>query len=52
MASENDVLLCFSTSGKSKNIINALKKAQSMDLKAFLITGDKYINEVMIFFLL
>ena len=45
MASQNDVLLCFSTSGKSKNIINALKKAQALDLKAFLITGDSYIDK-------
>ncbi len=42
MASENDILLCFSTSGRSENIINALQKAQNLNIKAVLITGDKY----------
>ncbi len=45
LASINDILLCFSTSGKSKNIINVLQKAKTLNIQAILITGDNYFDE-------
>ena len=42
MANKNDILLCFSTSGKSNNIINAIKKAKEIKLANVLITGENY----------
>ena len=42
MASENDILLCFSTSGTSPNIVKALEKSSLIGIKAILITGNKY----------
>ena len=42
MASENDILLCFSTSGTSPNIVKALEKSSLIGTKAILITGNKY----------
>ena len=42
MASENDILLCFSTSGKSNNIVNVIKKAKEIKLENVLITGENY----------
>ena len=42
MASENDILLCLSTSGTSTNIVKALEKASLIGIKAILITGNKY----------
>lgn len=38
---ENDMLICLSTSGKSKNIINVIKKSNELNIKSWLITGEK-----------
>jgi D-sedoheptulose 7-phosphate isomerase len=38
---ENDVLLSISTSGKSKNIINAIKTANKMKLNTLSLLGNK-----------
>ena len=46
MASENDILLCLSTSGTSPNIVKALEKAYSIGIKAILITGNKYDSKM------
>ena len=43
LGNENDVLFCFSTSGKSKNILKAIKKAKEKGLKVIFLTGK---NEV------
>ena len=37
----NDLLICLSTSGKSKNILNALNVSNELNLKSWLITGKK-----------
>ena len=37
---QGDVLYAITTSGKSKNVIAALKKAKSMDIRTICITGD------------
>jgi len=54
MASENDILLCFSTSGTSPNIVEVLKKSFSIGIKAILVTGNKYepknINNMFLFY--
>ncbi len=39
LANQGDVLICLSTSGKSKNIINALKKAKKMELTTVGLLG-------------
>ncbi len=39
LANQNDVLVGISTSGKSKNIINAFKKANDMNLKTIAFLG-------------
>lgn len=36
-----DTLLCFSTSGNSRNVVNALKVAKSFGLNAISFTGEK-----------
>tara|TARA_B100000989_G_C19531294_1_gene470107 strand:+ start:5913 stop:6416 length:504 start_codon:yes stop_codon:yes gene_type:complete len=46
MASENDILLCLSTSGNSPNIVKALEKASLIGIKAILITGNKYDSKI------
>ena len=46
MASQNDILLCFSTSGTSPNIVNALEKSSLLGIKAILITGNKYNSKI------
>lgn len=38
---EIDVLICYSTSGKSKNIINVLKKAKKMNIFTISFLGGK-----------
>ncbi len=40
-AKENDVLLCFSTSGNSENIVYAAKAARAAGIKSVAITGEK-----------
>ncbi|MFO8129698.1 MAG: SIS domain-containing protein [Bacteroidales bacterium] len=37
--SEGDVMICLSTSGNSKNILNAIKKANGMGLKSVGLSG-------------
>ena len=39
IASNNDVLLAFTTSGKSKNILNLIEKAKEMSVEFFILTG-------------
>ena len=39
--SPNDVLLMLSTSGNSKNVVNAAKVAKSLGLKTISLTGEK-----------
>ncbi len=40
-AKENDVLLCFSTSGNSENIVYAAKSAKAAGIKSVAVTGEK-----------
>tara|TARA_E500000178_G_scaffold137381_1_gene137301 strand:- start:1271 stop:1837 length:567 start_codon:yes stop_codon:yes gene_type:complete len=42
---KGDILFAISTSGKSKNIIEVIKKAKLMKLKTILLTGDNKINK-------
>ena len=39
MAKKNDLLICFSTSGNSKNIINVLKKAKKLKVSSMSFLG-------------
>ena len=39
LAGKNDILVAISTSGKSKNIIKALKTAKDINLPSILLTG-------------
>ena len=41
LAKENDVLVAISTSAESKNILNALKLANEMNVQTILMTGNK-----------
>lgn len=38
-ANENDLLIAISTSGNSKNVVNALKVAKTLGVKAIALTG-------------
>lgn len=40
-ASENDVLIALSTSGNSRNVVNAAKTAKAKGIKTIAITGSK-----------
>lgn len=40
-AKENDALLCISTSGNSKNVVNAASVAKAMGIKVVSLTGAK-----------
>ena len=40
-AKENDLLFCLSTSGNSKNVVNAAKLARVLGVKSCAITGNK-----------
>ena len=40
LGKEGDVLLCLSTSGNSKNVLNAIKKAKELGIKTVLLTGE------------
>jgi D-sedoheptulose 7-phosphate isomerase len=44
-ASENDMLIGISTSGKSKNIIEALKFSKQIGMKTVLLTGNSKIAD-------
>ncbi|MBO5944324.1 MAG: SIS domain-containing protein [Clostridia bacterium] len=39
-ANENDLLIAISTSGNSKNVINAVKVAKALDVKVVALTGE------------
>ena len=39
LGSENDILIAVSSSGKSKNIVNALKKAKDKNIKTISLVG-------------
>ena len=41
---KGDILFAISTSGKSKNIIEVIKKAKQMKLKTILLTGENNIK--------
>ncbi len=43
-AKENDILLCFSTSGNSENIVYAAKAAKAAGIVPVAITGEKESN--------
>ena len=45
LANPNDLLISFSTSGKSKNIINAIEMAKSMNVKTVLFSGQNKIDQ-------
>lgn len=40
-AKESDALLCISTSGNSKNVVNAASVAKAMNIKVVSLTGQK-----------
>lgn len=44
IANKNDILYAITTSGKSKNIIKAVKKAKELNIKTILITGKNKTN--------
>lgn len=39
-AKENDLLIAISTSGNSKNVVNAVKVAKALNVKAIALTGE------------
>ena len=39
-ANENDLLIAISTSGNSKNVMNAVKVAKALDVKVIALTGE------------
>lgn len=41
IANKNDVLIAISTSGKAKNVIEAIKKAKEIGVKTIAFTGEK-----------
>jgi D-sedoheptulose 7-phosphate isomerase len=45
LSNKNDVLYAISTSGKSKNVIKAIKVAKKKGCKIVLITGSKKISD-------
>jgi D-sedoheptulose 7-phosphate isomerase len=42
LGTKNDVLIAISTSGNSKNILNALQTAKNIGLKTIIFTGENY----------
>ena len=40
LASKNDLLVAFTTSGKSENVLNAIKTALGMKMKVIVLTGE------------
>lgn len=40
-ANENDLLIAISTSGNSKNVVNAVKVAKALGVKVITLTGEK-----------
>lgn len=41
LAKENDVLVAFSTSGGSSNVLEAIKMAKSLNMKIIVMTGER-----------
>ena len=41
LAKKEDVLICLTTSGKSSNIIEVLKKSKAMKITSIVFLGDK-----------
>lgn len=52
IGNKDDFLIAISTSGRSKNIIQALKYAKKKKIKTFLLTGNKNKNKNISDFLL
>ena len=48
LAKENDILIAFSTSGSSSNVVNAVKVAKALGIKIIAFTGEKVapVNEM------
>ena len=44
LGNENDVLIAISTSGKSKNVLKAIKQAKKQGLKTIFLTGEEKTN--------
>ena len=44
LANEGDVLLCISTSGNSKNILNTLIKGKNMNVKVLALLGETEVK--------
>jgi len=42
---ENDILIALTTSGKSKNVINAVRMAKKIGMRTIVFTGDQGIQE-------
>ena len=40
IGNSNDLLIAFSTSGNSQNVINAIKKCQDKSISFFILTGE------------
>ena len=47
LGKSGDVLICYSTSGTSKNIVKAASVAKSMDISVILFTGEKQNIEII-----
>jgi D-sedoheptulose 7-phosphate isomerase len=46
LGNADDVLICYSTSGTSKNIVKAITTAKSMNIKVILFTGNNNNLEI------
>ncbi len=44
LGKNNDILFAITTSGKSKNVIEAIKKAKELNIKTILLTGKNRTN--------
>ena len=44
LGNKNDILIAISTSGKSKNILKAIKQAEKQGLKTIFLTGENKTN--------
>ena len=44
LGKENDILIAISTSGKSKNVLKAIKQAKKQGLKTIFLTGEEKTN--------
>jgi phosphoheptose isomerase len=46
LGKKGDILICLSTSGKSQNILEAIKAAKKRNIKTFLITSEKFKKKI------